>query len=378
MKSKKVFFAGILAAILLAGCGTSSSASVNSPSSAAASAWAANGDEIKNYTRYANYTPVKAKDAGKIYGSAGNILVAYFSRSANTSLNGVDAVSSASLQVQKDKTARGNAQQIAEWIANETGGDLYPIQTMYTYPVDYDQTVDVGEGQDKDSVRPALINPIDLSSYDLIYLVEPIWHYTMPAPVASFLKDYDLSGKTIVCFTTNAGSGFADTMEKVQAAEPGAKVVQGIAVSQGRTAESESEVRAAAADLKKKYEPKKETTMAQSQTIKIQMNGKTFNAQLENNDTAEAFLKKLPQTLQMKELNGNEKYTYGISLPSHAKAVGRIEAGDLMLYGDDCLVVFYESFETPYSYTRIGKITNPEGLAEAVGKGGVQMTFSAD
>jgi flavodoxin len=378
MKSKKIFFAGILAAILLAGCGTSSSASVSSPSSMGTSAGAANGDEIKNYTRYANYTPVKAKDAGKISGSAGNILVAYFSRSANTSLNGVDAVSSASLQVQKDKTARGNAQQIAEWIADETGGDLYPIQTMYTYPVDYDQTVDVGEGQDKDGVRPALINPIDLSSYDLIYLVEPIWHYTMPAPVVSFLKAYDLSGKTIVCFTTNAGSGFADTMEKVQSAEPGAKVVQGIAVSQGRTAESESEVRAAAADLKKKYAQKKETTMAQSQTIKIQINGKAFNAQLENNDTAEAFLKKLPQTLQMKELNGNEKYTYGISLPSHAKAVGRIEAGDLMLYGDDCLVVFYESFDTPYSYTRIGKITNPEGLAEAVGKGGVQMTFSAD
>jgi flavodoxin len=135
---------------------------------------------------------------------------------------GVDAVSSASLQIQEDGTAIGNAQQMAEWIADETGGDLYPIQTMYTYPVDYDQTVDVGEGQDSDGVHPILINPIDLSSYDLIYLVYPIWHYTLPAPIVSFLEDYDLSGKTVCCFTTSGGSGFADTIEKIQEAEPDA------------------------------------------------------------------------------------------------------------------------------------------------------------
>jgi hypothetical protein len=62
-------------------------------------------------------------------------------------------------------------------------------------------------------------------------------------------------------------------------------------------------------------------------------------------------------------------------LPSKAENVRRIEAGDVMLWGKDCLVVFYKSFETPYSYTRIGKIDNASKLADALGKGSVTVTF---
>ncbi|MEE8886413.1 MAG: cyclophilin-like fold protein [Eubacteriales bacterium] len=384
MKLIKVFVTGILTAVLLSGCGSqsnntiSSNASTSVYSSSLASTEENTGDEIENYTRYADYTPVKAEDAGITSGSAGNILVAYFSRSSNTSLDGVDAVSSASLQVQEDGTAIGNAQQMAEWIADETGGDLYPIQTMYTYPVDYDQTVDVGEGQDSDGVHPILINPIDLSSYDLIYLVYPIWHYTLPAPMVSFLEDYDLSGKTVCCFTTSGGSGFADTIEKIQKAEPDADIVEGITVSQSSVADAEAEVRSDAADLQTSYAPAQEENMTEKQTIQIQIGDQTFTAELEDNETAAALREKLPLTLQMQELNGNEKYAYDVSLPSDAESVGTIQAGDLMLYGDDCLVLFYDSFSTSYSYTRIGHITDPDGLADAVGNGSVQITFSAE
>lgn len=384
MKLIKVFVTGILTAVLLSGCGSqsnntiSSNASTSVYSSSPASTEENTGDEIENYTRYADYTPVKAEDAGITSGSAGNILVAYFSRSSNTSLDGVDAVSSASLQVQEDGTAIGNAQQMAEWIADETGSDLYPIQTMYTYPVDYDQTVDVGEGQDSDGVHPILINPIDLSSYDLIYLVYPIWHYTLPAPMVSFLEDYDLSGKTVCCFTTSGGSGFADTIEKIQKAEPDADIVEGITVSQSSVADAEAEVRSAAADLQTSYAPAQEENMTEKQTIQIQIGDQTFTAELEDNETAAALREKLPLTLQMQELNGNEKYAYDVSLPSDAESVGTIQAGDLMLYGDDCLVLFYDSFSTSYSYTRIGHITDPDGLADAVGNGSVQITFSAE
>jgi flavodoxin len=382
MKQKNLFIAGILAAVLLAGCSSLLNASISSTVSTTVNSGSSvpsgknTGNEVENYTRYADYKPAKAEDAGIISGSAGNILAAYFSWSSNVSLADVDAVSSASLQIQKDKTALGNAQQIAQWIADETGGDLYPIQTMYTYPVDYDQIVDVGEGQDKNDVHPILINPIDLSSYDLIYLVYPIWHYTLPAPVVSFLEDYDLSGKTICCFTTSGGSGFADTIRKIQEAEPDAKVIKGITVFQSRTSESETEVRSAAADLKTAYTPVQEESMAEKQTIQIQINNQTFTAELENNKTAAAFRKKLPLTLQMQELNGNEKYAYGISLPSAAESVRNIHAGDLMLFGDDCLVLFYDSFSTSYSYTRIGHITAPEGLADAAGRGKADVTFS--
>ena len=384
MKLIKGFVTGILTAVLLSGCGSQSNNTVSSyastsvDSSNPASTEENTGDEIENYTRYADYTPVKAEDAGITSGSAGNILVAYFSRSSNTSLDGVDAVSSASLHVQEDGTAEGNAQQMAEWIADETGGDLYPIQTMYTYPVDYDQTVEVGEGQDKDGVHPLLINPIDLSSYDMIYLVYPIWHYTLPAPMVSFLEDYDLSGKTVCCFTTSGGSGFADSIQQIQEAEPDANVIEGITVSQSSISKSEAEVRSAAADLKNTYVPAQEENMTEKQTIQIQIGDQTFTAELEDNETAAAFREKLPLTLQMQELNGNEKYAYDVSLPSDAESVGNIQTGDLMLFGDDCLVLFYDSFTTGYSYTRIGHISNPEGLADAVGNGDVQIAFSAE
>ena len=93
--------------------------------------------------------------------------------------------------------------------------------------------------------------------------------------------------------------------------------------------------------------------------MKLKIQNKTFSITLENNTTTNALAEILPITLDMKELNGNEKYSYlNCSLPTSAKRVGLIHAGDVMLYGNDCLVIFYETFETPYSYTKIGKIEN--------------------
>lgn len=111
----------------------------------------------------------------------------------------------------------------------------------------------------------------------------------------------------------------------------------------------------------------------------MEANGQTFAITLEDNDTARALEALLPLTLDMRELNGNEKYFYlDEALPAAAQAVGRIEAGDVMLFGDSCLVIFYESFSTAYSYTRIGRIDNPEGLAEALGGGSVTVTLGGD
>lgn len=110
--------------------------------------------------------------------------------------------------------------------------------------------------------------------------------------------------------------------------------------------------------------------------VNIKINGKSFTAELYDNETAMGFAKMLPMTAEMRELNGNEKFYYlSSSLPTDLQNVGQIEAGDIMLYGDDCIVLFYESFSTPYSYTKIGYITNPSGLAEAVGDGNVSIVF---
>ena len=87
----------------------------------------------------------------------------------------------------------------------------------------------------------------------------------------------------------------------------------------------------------------------------------------------------LPLTLQMNELNGNEKYHYlSTSLPANASCPGTIHAGDILLYGSSCLVVFYKTFSTSYSYTRIGRIDNADNLANTLGSGNVSVTFHID
>ena len=112
-------------------------------------------------------------------------------------------------------------------------------------------------------------------------------------------------------------------------------------------------------------------------TCTIRIANKTFEAQLESNSTAQSFAELLPLDLTMEELNGNEKYHFfDQEFPSNPSPVGHVEAGDLMLYGNDCVVLFYKSFDTPYSYTRIGRIADVEGLEQAVGSGNVTVSFA--
>lgn len=111
--------------------------------------------------------------------------------------------------------------------------------------------------------------------------------------------------------------------------------------------------------------------------INIEVNGVTYTASLEDNETSRELLNRLPLTITMNELNGNEKYTYfEDSFVSHPVSVGRIEAGDIMLYGDDCLVIFYDTFDTNYRYTKIGTINDVSTLKETLGSGNISLTLS--
>ena len=120
-------------------------------------------------------------------------------------------------------------------------------------------------------------------------------------------------------------------------------------------------------------------TTEEERSMKVWIGGTAFDAALAENDTARAFAALLPMELHMTELNGNEKYHYLMSgLPNAPERVGHIEAGDILLFGDSCVVVFYQSFDTPYSYTRIGRIGNADGLAELLGPGDADVTFARD
>lgn len=101
-----------------------------------------------------------------------------------------------------------------------------------------------------------------------------------------------------------------------------------------------------------------------------------FTATLQENETANAFKQLLPMTINMSELNNNEKF-YGLpgALPTNSSNPGMIQSGDLMLYGSSTLVLFYKMFSTSYSYTRIGKISNPSELESVLGSGNTTVSF---
>ena len=89
------------------------------------------------------------------------------------------------------------------------------------------------------------------------------------------------------------------------------------------------------------------------------LQNESYEVTLEKNDTVSKLLTLLPLSIQMQELNGNEKYVYlDTTLPSNPEQVQTIQKGDIMLYQDDCLVLFYKTFPTSYSYTKIGHINN--------------------
>ena len=110
--------------------------------------------------------------------------------------------------------------------------------------------------------------------------------------------------------------------------------------------------------------------------INIKIGNSDFSAVLYDNDTTKELVKQFPITYTMSELHGNEKYYYmQESLPTNSERPDTINKGDIMLYGTDCIVVFYDTFPNSYSYTKLGYIEDTTGLEEAVGKGNVDISF---
>jgi hypothetical protein len=110
--------------------------------------------------------------------------------------------------------------------------------------------------------------------------------------------------------------------------------------------------------------------------VKITIGSISFTATLTNNASAKAFKAMLPVTIKMDELNGNEKFFYfSTNLPVKAAIGDNINVGDLMLFGNNCLVLFYKSFNSSYSYTRLGSLDNTSGLVTALGADSVTVRF---
>lgn len=193
-----------------------------------------------------------------------SILIAYFTRPDNTDATldeiiqgggpygslgdsfesaDVDAIVSASITV-VDGHAQGNVETMAQMIQNTVGGDLFSIQTTDSYPVNYDELIDLGGEEKSAAARPELSTQVEnMADYDVIFLGYPNWWYDMPMAMYSFLEEYDLSGKTIIPFAASAGSGFSGTISSIQELEPEAVVMEnGLHIPMGDVANGQAEI----------------------------------------------------------------------------------------------------------------------------------------
>ena len=150
-------------------------------------------------------------------------LIAYYSRKGNNYLNG----SIVYLEV-------GNTEVVAKIIQEQTGGDLFEIDTIKTYPEDYTETTNVAMEEKRKNARPELIRMVDqMDLYDVIYLGYPNWWGTFPMAVFTFLESYNFSGKTIIPFCTHEGSGLGNSERDIRKLCPNANVLPGIAIRGG-------------------------------------------------------------------------------------------------------------------------------------------------
>lgn len=172
--------------------------------------------------------------------ASSNILIAYFSVPET---DGVDAVAGAS-RVVVDGEVLGNTQYIAQLIQQQTGGDLFRIETVQEYPGSHDPLLEFAYNERAEGARPELAAQMEnLDSYDIVFLGYPNWNADLPMPLYTLLEQTDLSGKTIVPFTTHGGSGFSRTIQTIQELQPNATVVSdGLSISRNSVAQAEGDV----------------------------------------------------------------------------------------------------------------------------------------
>jgi flavodoxin len=125
----------------------------------------------------------------------------------------------------------GNTEVVARQIQETTGGDLFEIETIKQYPLDYYEATEVSKQELYDAIRPELATSVkDMSSYDVLYLGYPNWWGTMPMAVWTFLESYDFTGKTIIPFCTHEGSGLGNSERDIKRLCPSALVKKGLAI----------------------------------------------------------------------------------------------------------------------------------------------------
>lgn len=252
-------------------------------------------------------------------------------------------------------SATGTTKKIAQRIAEKSGSDIIEIIPKEKYKsedLNYNSDCRANREQNDSSSRPEIENTFDINEYDTIFLGYPIWWGTIPKIILTLLDNYDFSNKTIIPFCTSGSTGISGSVNDLR------NYNSNLVIKDGKRFSSSDSDETIVNFINENIKITNNSS-ERVDSVKAIIDDQEFIINLENNETVKGLINILPQELNMNELNGNEKYVYlDNKLPASPYNPKRINAGDVMLYGNNCLVIFYKSFDTSYSYTKIGHIDN--------------------
>lgn len=187
-----------------------------------------------------NKVESNAAEGGLAEADEGKILIVYFTAAENS---GVDAIASASYTMIGGE-AVGRVRAVADMIQEQTGGELFSIQTSTIYPADGGALIDQAADEQNQDFRPELTSHIEnFDDYEIVFVGYPNWWYDMPMAMYSFFEEYDFSGKTIIPFNVHNGSRFSGTINTIQELEPDATVIEdGFTVSEHNVSDARDDV----------------------------------------------------------------------------------------------------------------------------------------
>ena len=300
-----------------------------------------------------------------------SVFIAYFSWAENVVLEeGVDAMTSPSV------SDPGNVQQLAGWIQEETGGELFSIHITDPYPSDWGACLERANEERGQDARPALVEPQveNLEQYDRVFLGYPNWWYGVPMALLTFLEENDLSGKDVYLFCSHGTGGLARSVEIITEAVPEANISDNIFDCYEEDAPvSQGDIQAWVAELglsQPQNTTETEEENVETSQISVTCGDMQVVYALNDSPAAQSLLSQLPLTVEVEDFSTNEKVFYPpqeLDTTDTPLAVGG--AGTLAYYapwGD--VVLFYDSFSANGSLFELGEaVSGAEDISQMAG-----------